>query len=420
MPNPWMTSSDLLTSVKRKISFPASQSTFTDADILAFANEELMISQVPSILQFHEEYFVTYEIVPLTSYQDRYPIPTRAIGMKLRGVFWCDSTTGPEPVGSQPGGNLFEMTRISSEDKAFFQANLGANRAVHKYYIEGNDVVLTPSPTDSPQGSLVLYYFLRPNQLTTNDQAATVQSFSKTITVTAASITAGATLTIVNPSGVTTILTAVSGSPATNQFQIAGTDAGTATNLATALTATGLVTATPTTNVVTMSYNYPTYTFISSSAGMVVSSQTGCVCDQVPTTFTNGSLVDFLQTKPGHVTRGMSITIPASGISGTTIKFTDSDVPTTMVVGDYICLENQCIIPQIPPDLHNGLAERTAARILAALGDQAGLQMSGAKISEIEKSQGMLLDNRTEGEPRKVLARHSLLRYGKMGTTRRL
>jgi hypothetical protein len=56
MPNPWMTSDDLLESVKRKISFPSSQSTFTDADILAFANEELMISQVPSVMSFHEEY----------------------------------------------------------------------------------------------------------------------------------------------------------------------------------------------------------------------------------------------------------------------------------------------------------------------------------------------------------------------------
>jgi hypothetical protein len=420
MPNPWMTSDDLLTSVKRKISFPTSQSTFTDADILAFANEELMISQVPSILSFHEEYFVTKEIQTLKGYQDHYLIPTRAIGMKLRGVFWCDQTYGPDATATQPGGNLFEMTRVSSEDKAFFQANVGATRAIHKYYIEGNYVVLTPSPDSSPQGSLVLYYFLRPNQLTTTDQAATISTFGKTITVNAASITAGQTITIVDQNGTTTTLTAVSGAPSTNQFQIAGTDAATATNLANAISATGIATATPTTNVVTAAYSYRAITFTSDSTGMVVSSLLACNCNQVPSTFTNGSVIDFLQTKPGHVLRGMSVTIPSTGISGTTINFTDTDVPSTMVVGDYICLENQCIIPQIPPDLHNGLAERTASRILAALGDQAGLQASGQKIAEIEKSQGMLLDNRTEGEPRKVLARHSLLRFGKMGTSRRL
>jgi len=45
---------------------------------------------------------------------------------------------------------------------------------------------------------------------------------------------------------------------------------------------------------------------------------------------------------------------------------------------------NQCIIPQIPPELHSGLAERTAARILASLGDMSGLQASNAKIQELE------------------------------------
>lgn len=413
-----MDSDDLLESVKRKISFPTSQSTFTDVDILAFANEELMIAQVPSILSFHEEYFVTKQVIPLTSYNSAYPIPDRAIGMKLRGVFWCDSAAGPDNTATTPGGNLFEMTRVSSEDKAFFQANLGANQSIHKYYLEGNNVVLTPSPTADPTGSLVLYYFLRPNQLVPADESAIIASFSKAITITNASVVANDTVTIDGE-----VFTAVSGVAGANQFQIGGTATITATNLVTAITNNGVVTASSSIGVVTLSYSDRTIeTTSSNSTGLTVSSLLGCVATTTTLSdvFTNGAFVDFLQTKPGHQTKGMSIEIPANGISGTTINFLDTDVPNNFVVGDYICLESQCIIPQIPPDLHNGLAERTASRILAALGDAAGLQASGAKIAEIEKSQGMLLDNRTEGEPRKVLARHSLLRYGKMGTTRRL
>lgn len=68
---PWMTSKSLIASVKRKIAIPASQSTFTDSDILAFANEEVMIAQVPSILKFHEEYFVYKVETPLVSNIDR-------------------------------------------------------------------------------------------------------------------------------------------------------------------------------------------------------------------------------------------------------------------------------------------------------------------------------------------------------------
>jgi hypothetical protein len=89
-------------------------------------------------------------------------------------------------------------------------------------------------------------------------------------------------------------------------------------------------------------------------------------------------------------------------------------------IGDYACVANECIIPQIPPDLHNTLAERTAARILAAIGDVEGLQASNAKLQEIETRQGTILDDRVEGAPQKITARHSLLRYGKMGTRKRM
>ncbi|NBX74721.1 MAG: hypothetical protein EBQ89_10570 [Alphaproteobacteria bacterium] len=89
-------------------------------------------------------------------------------------------------------------------------------------------------------------------------------------------------------------------------------------------------------------------------------------------------------------------------------------------VGDYICLANESIIPQIPPDLHTVLAERTAARILAAIGDQAGLAVANQKIAEMELRQGNVLDQRVEGAPEKITARHSLLRYGKMGVRRRM
>lgn len=407
-----MTSDDLIASVKRKIMFPTSQSTFTDDDILAFANEEMMISQVPQILSFHEEYFVTYDVAPLVAEVSRYPIPTRAIGMKLRGVFWCDNADGPLATNA----NLFDMTRVDSENKAYFQSNIGSNTTIHKYYLEGNDVVLTPPVSTQAVGSLVLYYFLRPNQLVVDNEAATIASFGKSITVSNASIVANDTVTIDGQ-----IFTAVAGSPSTGQFQIGGSSIVTATNLVTAITTNGVVTAANgSTAIVTLSYSDRTIaTTSSNSAGLSVSSLTICNVDAIPTSFSTGLNIDFLQTLPGHKTLGMSVDIPTNGITGTAISFVDDDLPDNIIVGDYICLENQCIIPQIPPDLHNGLAERTSGRILAALGDQQGLQATNQKIQEIDKSQGMLMDNRTEGEPRKILPRRSLLRFGRMGTMRK-
>lgn len=86
--NSWMTSSDLINSVKRKISLPTFQNSTSDQDILDFASEELLISQVPSILSVHEEYYVYTQDVALVPQKTKYPIPERAIGIKLRDVFF--------------------------------------------------------------------------------------------------------------------------------------------------------------------------------------------------------------------------------------------------------------------------------------------------------------------------------------------
>lgn len=506
--NPWMTSNDLIASVKRKISFPISQNTFTESDILAFANEEMFISQVPSVLQFHEEYFVTFKTVPLQTNLSKYPIPDRATGMKLRDLFWMDQN-----------GNLFEMTRIDEHDKAFFQLNIGSNQAIHKFYIEGNNVVLTPSVVTGPTGSLVFVFFLRPNQLVKNGRSATIECFNQTIKInnslispldtvvinstyfTAVStlggsitaidflstnatqitsvghqLTTGQTIVIsgsdsspnVNGTWVVTVLdddtftipvqiaTTGTGTTGTftcsNQFQIAATDALTAANLATAINTVGnvIITATADSDIVTLCFSdiHSTITAANETAFVIPTTTIGIQFEDLATTYTDsetnetedlfqeGTLIDFLQTKPGHQTYVYDVLIPTNGISGNTILFNQSQlyVPTGTVnnsattpgtsinytlasikVGDYICLANEAIIPQIPPDLHNGLAERTAARILAAIGDREGLAAAQQKIAEIEQRQGNLLDNRSEGTPQKITGRHSLLRYSRFG-----
>ena len=407
MATPYLTSNGLIESIKRKISFPIAQATFSEEDILKFANEELMIQQVPSVLSFHEEYYVTTEIVPLEANKSRYEIPSRAVGMRLRDIFWQDSN-----------GNLNEMTRVSSEDRAYYQRNSGANQAIHKFYPEGNDIVLVPSPTDSPTGSLVFVYFIRPNQLVLDERAAIVSSFCSKLTVVNANIVAGDTVSI---SGVT--FTAVAGAPSTNQFQIGGTSIITATNLATAINTNGIVSASngsPSTAIVTADFSDISLVFsTSNSLGFVVSTKKCIDFESIPSHIVNGSIVDFLQTKGGHQIRNYDVIIPSNGISGTAIEFESEDVPDNLLIGDYICLANECIIPYLPDDLHSGLAERTCARILAALGDQEGLAATMAKIQEIEVRQGTLLDNRVEGAPQKIVARHSILRYGKMGSNRR-
>ena len=410
---PWYTSNSLISAIKRKISFPISQNTFSEDDLLAFANEEMMISQVPSIMTYHEEYFVATKTVTLQDNVSKYAVPDRAIGQKLRDVFWQDQQ-----------GNLFEMTRIPAEDKSFFNANISTSTDIHKFYIENNSVVLVPTLSGQPApGRLRMYFFIRPNQLVVDSHAATVSSFKLTLTIqNNATIQAESSNIVVNN---TSIVPIVGPPPITSQFQIGATAAISATNMAAAITATLSVsegiTAIASGAVVTITSTvHPLDLTFSDAVSYIQSVNQELVCSTtIPSDIVAGTLIDILQTNPGHLIIDYNVPIPAGGVSGSSIFLADADVPSTMIVGDYICNRYECIIPMIPPDLHNGLAERACARIFEALGDTAGLQLANAKIADMEQKQNTLIDNRVEGSALKVNGRHSMLRYNANSGRRR-
>ncbi len=401
---PWLTTNDCIASIKRRISFPTDQSTFSNEDLIAFLNEELMISQVPSVMMYHESFFVYKVQVPLRENVNRYQIPNRAIGMKLRDVMFEDEQ-----------GNLYEMTRVQDGDKAYFQANVGSNAVINKLYIEGNYVVLTPEVQSNPTGNLNFYIFLRPNQLVENDRAAIIQYFNKKLTVSNASLVNGDTITI---KGV--VFTAGT------DFAIGGNSIITATNLTTAINTNGVCIASngsPSTALISLKFtdrDDPIDSVsVSNSSGLQLNPLYTIEFESVPENIVNSALVDFLQMKPGHQIYKYDVQLGANVISGSTIDFNESDIPDDVVTGDYICLENESIIPYLPPELHIDLVDKACARILSSIGDQQGLAAVNAKIQENERSKGTLIDNRIENAPQKVLNRHSLLRYNRMGWRRR-
>jgi len=406
---PYYTSSDLIASVQRKIAIPLNQRTFSEEDILAFANEELLISQVPDILIYHEEYFVTSKDVDLEPNKTRYEIPERALGQKLRDVFYKDSSN-----------NLFEMTRINPNDKAYWQRETATTNLMQKYYIEGSDVVLAPQNIATPTGKLVFSYFLRPNQLVLNSRAAICESFFKNVVVSNANIVAGDTLTIGSKT-----FTAVAGSPAALEFQIGANSIATATNLVNAINLDATYSAnngSPSTATVSITYTVlSTEIESSNSLGMNVETNVNIQFESLlPSNIVDGIKIDFLQTKAGHKTLAFSIDLPTNSVSDDSISLDPSVIPSNFVVGDYICQEYECIIPQIPSDLHSGLAERVCGRILAAQGDMQGLQMVDAKLAQVKNAEGSLLDNRVEGSTMKVTQRKGMLSWLRMGVRRRI
>lgn len=167
MPVGYLNSTTLIETVKRDAMIPTSQSTFVDADFLALANQEMRIGLVPSILQYHQEYYVR-DSAPLdiVENQSNYSIPYRAVGGKFRELFFRDTN-----------GNLIAMTRISPDDRPYYQQSTFQNRFIY-FYIKGNDVVLVPDVGSNVVGSLVFSFFMRPNELVSPTRIATISNIA--------------------------------------------------------------------------------------------------------------------------------------------------------------------------------------------------------------------------------------------------
>lgn len=304
----YMTSDDLIESIKRRASIPESQNTFTPQDFLDILNEEQAIGLVPSILQYHEEFFVRSLDVPILQDTFRYALPYRAVGNKLRDICFVDTS-----------GNEYEMTRIDA-DSTYDIKQWGYGNSLRPYKLEGGDIVLLAGNVSGSQGSLRMRYYLRPNQLVKTNRSAAIDTINRT---------------------------------------------------------TGTIT----------------------------------FAADLPDHFSGSVEYDFNRTNSDH--RIIAFDVVPLALTINSITFTPADIPADVVIGDIICQAGETIIPNIPTDLHVVLAHRGATRCLESLGDTQGLQNANAKLQEMEQRTGNLIDNRTEGNPIKVVNRHSLLRTGR-------
>lgn len=155
-------SDSLIDSVKRRISIPENQSTYTAADLLAFANEEVALAVVPAILSLHEDFLLFSEDVELETDKTEYVIPYRAIGNKLYDLQYIDDN-----------GNANEMSRTTLEDQPNHQTNSATNTQ-YSYALKNNRIVLFSDMSGTVSGSLRFIYYIRPNQLVDTDRIAVI------------------------------------------------------------------------------------------------------------------------------------------------------------------------------------------------------------------------------------------------------
>lgn len=141
------TSSDLIANIKIRGSFPTANDLFSNADYLSILNDEVLNTVTPIISKVNEEYFLTYKSYNVTTGQESYRIPKRAVASTLRDIQLIDVS-----------GNVQSLPRLFEEDRTSLTSGpLG-------YYIQANSILLSPVPTVT-SGTLRMAYTRRPSKL---------------------------------------------------------------------------------------------------------------------------------------------------------------------------------------------------------------------------------------------------------------
>ena len=284
------TTADLLSVIKKRVFIPTNQETFSDADLLDMATDEMRSIIVPAILSAREEWYVVVEDIAINTSESQnfVNVPSRAIGGSLREVTYVS------------GSLEYNLPRMSLEDRTY-RDNQGP---ISAFYMENNRIKILGNES----GDLRVYYHCRPGKLVKTNEAGQVTSFdtgAKTVTV-----------------------------------------------------------------------------------------------SSLPTGWAIGNTVDFINGKPHFEHRGVNFTI--AGIAGTTITLSE-DLPTTLVVGDWVALEDESPIVQVPLEWFAYLSQAVQVQVLDALGDFEAMQRAENRRDTLHKNAMKLITPRVHGETKKIV-----------------
>lgn len=142
-----------------------------------------------------------------------------------------------------------------------------------------------------------------------------------------------------------------------------------------------------------------------------------------PSDFTDTTQIDLVQSKAPNKIQGWDIDVVSIDSTLKTITIAPADMPDNLVVGDYVNLPEETIVPQLPSEMHPLLAQSVAVSALESLGDTEGYNVAMSRYEKMEKNITRMLDDRVEGSPRKIKPRYSPLNetgnnYGRRGRYR--
>lgn len=134
------------------------------------------------------------------------------------------------------------------------------------------------------------------------------------------------------------------------------------------------------------------------------------VVNSIPENFNISNKYDFYKSESPHSVLKIDLTATSINVATRTVRFNPNDIPDELQVGDHLSQAGECIIPQVPTEMQVMLAQMVACRVLESIGDTQGLQNALIKLKQMEDAAGVIIDNRVEDSPQKIVNRHGLVR----------
>lgn len=315
-----LTADDLIRNIKRKSFISEDDDAYTQEDLLEMMDNEMDIFLVPHLLSKYEEYLVYSVNVTLTQGVYEYEIPYRAVGSKLRDLYYVENPS--LPTNQQ---TLREMHRIDASEVYAYQGGdsfSGFDGYGHNYFIRNNKIVILGEyPTST--AALRMEFYMQPSLLVLEKDAGKITSIDRT------------------------------------------------------------------TGVISLS-NFPT--------NFSTLPSVGC---------------DFVKFRSPNSIAGWDKGVTSVSSSAKTVTIPVANIPTELIVGDYICLPQETPIPNVPSEMHSVLAQLVTISILEGLDDEQAKQSAERQLNKIQTSLSTILSDRVDGSTKKIVNRHSTLSQGK-------
>ena len=154
------TTLDLLSSIERRSFIPTNQNTYSQAELLAIADEITSTDIVPAIMSCREDYFVHTSTIPVVANQALYDLPARSVNASLREIKLTNSDRNKN------------LVRVEIEN---LHSNVTGNP--HGFYFKGSNLGLYPTPS-SDTGSIQYDFYLGPGSLVLPSASAIIASIN--------------------------------------------------------------------------------------------------------------------------------------------------------------------------------------------------------------------------------------------------